>query len=89
MNPNSIALYFQMDRTWSEGSWPFGYSFIVRPIGGEFSADPLSANIMSVARLSAYSKAFANKSVVVDPFMGYEFGRNLKSRIRFSMCPST
>jgi len=77
LDPDSITFYAQMDRTWQFTGIVNGVEAILKPVGGEYSKDPMSGNVVSVGELSAYTKALLNKSIVFDPFVGYEVGRNL------------
>jgi hypothetical protein len=79
IDPDSITLHFQADRGWQIDKWGlYGLQLVVEPFGGEFSRDPRSGNVSTAGRLSMFSKPFLNQSMVFDPFIGYELGKNIQ-----------
>jgi hypothetical protein len=75
-NPDSITLYAQMDRLWPV-AMPllYGIQGVLRPIGGEFSSDPRSGNLMTAGQVTFLSDPVAG-AFVIDPVVGYEIGSN-------------
>jgi hypothetical protein len=81
VNPDSITFFTQIDtlrqRSLLSG-FIYGYQAIVRPVGGEYASETPNRNITTTAQLTLFSKPLLHNSFVVDPFIGYEFGRNLQ-----------
>ena len=81
VNPDSITFFTQMDRLQQHrflNGFIYGYQAIVRPVGGEYASETRNGNITTTGQLTLLSKPLLRNSFVVDPFVGYEFGRNLK-----------
>jgi hypothetical protein len=77
VNPDAINIFYQMDwaRAFSVNRFFDGIQLIGRPIGGEFSSDPKSGNLMAAGQVNFFSAPYFN-SIVVDPFVGVQIGQN-------------
>jgi len=81
VNPDSITFFAQMDRLRQHsflGGVIYGYQAIIRPVGAEYASETPNANITTTSQLTLFSKPLLHNSLVVDPLVGYEFGRNLE-----------
>ena len=81
VNPDSITFFSQMDTLQQHSflkGFIYGYQAIVRPVGGEYASETPNGNITTTGQLTLFSKPLLRNSFVVDPFVGYEFGRNLR-----------
>lgn len=77
VNPDSINIFYQTDwaRSFPVNRFFDGIQLVGRPIGGEFSSDPRSGNLMAAGQVNFFSAPYFN-SIVVDPFVGVQVGEN-------------
>jgi hypothetical protein len=77
VNPDAINIFYQMDwaRAFPVNRFFDGIQLVGRPIGGEFSSDPKAGNLMAAGQVNFFSAPYFN-SIVVDPFVGVQFGQN-------------
>ena len=77
VNPDAIGVFYQMDwyRSFDDNPLFASMQLVARPLGGEFSSDPRSGNIMAVAEADFASNPFFGH-FALDPFIGVQVGQN-------------